>query len=202
MAIAPTHPPNRSGHGGRPPKGPRMPRSRRLTPDVVRARLTVASERLASNGDTDLAEAVDAVLAPRGWELLRKPATQAADDPNLALWMNKAIKDAIYAKAEAAGENVRDVVEEGFRRFLAGEFLPEKPVRTVRGSQVAKDNLNVRVTAALREKVAKRCPAASKELGWEVTPGRVAMSWLYAEYGISDDDQRGVSVPELPDHTD
>ncbi|QWA26845.1 hypothetical protein [Streptomyces osmaniensis] len=174
-----------------------MPRSRRLAPDVVRARLTVLADRLHKRDeDADFAEAVDAILAPRGWELL-KPAAQSTGEPNLALWMNKSIKEAIYAKAQAAGENVRDVVEEGFRKFLAGEFTPEKPVRTVRGSQVEKDNLNVRASAALCGQVTKRCPAATKELGWEVTPGRVAMSWLYAEYGISDDDQRGVTVPDI-----
>ncbi|MGV9278145.1 hypothetical protein [Streptomyces griseosporeus] len=179
-----------------------MPRSRRLAPDVVRARLTVASDRLNAAGDTDLAEAIDAVLAPRGWELLRKPVNPTTAEPNMALWMNKAIKDAIYARAQAAGENLAEVVEEGFRKFLAGEFVPEKPVRSARGSDTAKDNLNVRPSKALRDRVQERCPQVSEELGWEVTPGRVAMSWLYSEYGITDDDQRGVTTPALLDSAD
>jgi hypothetical protein len=214
LVNAPTHPPNRSNPGGSPPKGPRMPRSRRLTPDVIRARLTVAADRLRDGGDKDLAEAVDAVLAPRGWELLKKPASRANTEPNMALFMNKAIKTALEAKAraEAAEEAERTggkpkaaatvlaaVVNQGFEAFLAGEFVPAKPVRSVRGTSVEKSNLNIGPSKALRDQVEKLCPALSAELGWEVTPGRVAMAWLYSEYGITDDDQRGVTVPVVDD---
>lgn len=201
MDTAPTHPPNRSTGGGRPPKGPRMPRSsRRPAPDVVRARLTVAADRLRTNGDTDLADAVDAVLAPRGWELLRKPEKTTAADPNLAIFMNKAVKDAIYTSAEEAGENLARVVEEGFRQFIAGEFVPAKPLRSVRGSETVKENLNIRPSNELRQQVQALCPARSQELGWNVTPGLVAAAWLYEEYGITDDDQRGVTTPAAGTH--
>lgn len=215
MVNAPTHPPNRSNPGGSPPKGPRMPRSRRLTPDVIRARLTVLSGRLNSNkADADLAEAVDAILAPRGWELLKKPASRANTEPNMALFMNKTIKTALEekARAEAAEEAERTggkpkaaatvlaaVVNQGFEAFLAGEFVPAKPVRSVRGTSVEKSNLNIGPSKALRDQVEQLCPALSAELDWEVTPGRVAMAWLYSEYGITDDDQRGVTVPVVDD---
>lgn len=179
-----------------------MPRSRRLTPETVRARLTVASDRLRESGDPDLAEAIDAVTAPRGWELLKKPAKETTADPNMALWMNKAIKDAIHAKARAAGDSLPDVVDEGFRAFLAGDFVPAKPLRSARGSATPKDNLNVRPSKELRDQVEALCPERSAELGWKVTPGLVAAAWLYEEYGITDDDQRGVTVPELPDLDD
>ncbi|KPI31370.1 hypothetical protein OV320_2586 [Actinobacteria bacterium OV320] len=174
-----------------------MPRSRRLAPDVVRARLTVLADRLHATGaqDKDLAEAVDAILAPRGWELLRKPEKATAADRNMAISMNKAVKDAIYASAEAAGENLARVVEEGWRQFIVGEFVPAKPLRSVRGSETVKENLNIRPSDELREQVQALCPDRSKELGWNVTPGLVAASWLYEEYGITDDDQRGVTAP-------
>lgn len=175
-----------------------MTRPRRLAPDVVRARLTVASERLAAAGDTDLAEAVDAVLAPRGWELLKKPAVTSAANPNMAMSMNKAVKDAIAAKAKAAGDNLASVVDEGLQAFLDGEFVPDKPLRSARGSSTAKENLNVRPSKELRDQVEAVCAVRSRELGWTVTPGLVAMAWLYSEYGITEDDQRGVTVPELP----
>lgn len=172
-----------------------MPRSRRLAPDVVRARLTVLADRLHTGGDKDLAEAVDAVLAPRGWELLRKPEKPTAADRNMAIAMNKTVKEAIYRMAEEAGENLARVVEEGFRQFIAGEFTPSKPLRSVRGSQTAKENLNIRPSDQLRDEVQALCPARSQELGWQVTPGLVAAAWLYEEYGITDDDQRGVITP-------
>lgn len=214
MVNAPTHPPNRSNPGGSPPKGPRMPRSRRLTPDVIRARLTVAADRLRDGGGKDLAEAIDAILAPRGWELLKKPASRSGAEPNMALFMNKAIKTAleVKARAEAAEEAERTggkpkaaatilaaVVNQGFEALLAGDFVPSQPVRTVRGTSVEKSNLNIGPSKDLRDQVEKRCPALSAELGWEVTPGRIAMSWLYSEYGITDDDQRGVTSPDVDD---
>ena len=215
MANAPTHPPNRSNHGGSPPKGPRrMPRSRRLDPAVVRARLTVLSDRLHRNeADADLAETVDAILAPRGWELLKKPAKPTTAEPNVALWMNKSIKEYLEAKArqeakdeaEETGQPAKDaatilaaVVNEGWEKFLSGEFKPQKPLRSARGSATPKMNLNVRPKESLGQQVQAVCPAKSKELGWEVTPGLVAMAWLYSEYGITDDDQLGVTSPEIP----
>lgn len=214
MAIAPTHPPGRSNHGGgRPPKGPRMPRSRRLAPDVVRARLTVLADRLhKKDEDADFAEAVDAILAPRGWELLKRPDKRANTEPNMALWMNTSIKEALEAgaRAEAAKEAAKSggspraaatvlaaVVNLGFEKFLAGEFMPSQPIRSTRGTAVPKSNLNIGPSKALRDQVEQKCPQVSAELGWEVTPGRVAMSWLYEEYGITDDDQRGVTVPDI-----
>lgn len=192
-----------------------MTRSRRLTPEVVRARLTVASDRLREGGDKDLAEAIDAVTAPRGWELLKKPARETTAEPNMALWMNKSIKEYLEAKAreeakaeaEETGGQPKDaatvlaaVVNEGWEKFLAGEFDPRKPLRSARGSATPKMNLNVRPKDALAEKVKAACPARSKELGWEPTPGLVAIAWLYSEYGITDDDQLGVTSPELPAH--
>ncbi|WP_042174597.1 hypothetical protein [Streptomyces sp. NBRC 110035] len=176
-----------------------MPRSRRLAPEVVRARLTVASDRLRQSGDEDLAEAIDAVTAPRGWELLKKPVKETAADPNMALWMNKTIKDAILAASRVAGDSLPDVVDQGFRAFIAGDFVPAKPLRSARGSATPKDNLNVRPSKTLRDQVEALCPAKSTELGWQVTPGLVAAAWLYEEYGITDDDQRGVTAPAMPD---
>ncbi|MCL8016948.1 hypothetical protein [Streptomyces sp. AS02] len=195
-----------------------MPRPRRLTPDVVRARLSVLADRLHKRDeDADFAEAVDAILAPRGWELLKRPDKRANTDPNMALWMNTSIKQALEerARAEAKKEAEKSggkpraaatvlaaVVNQGFERFLAGDFVPSKPVRSVRGSSVEKSNLNIGPSKDLRGRVEQKCAQVSAELGWEVTPGRVAMSWLYEEYGITDDDQRGVTVPEMPDHAD
>lgn len=179
------------------------PRTRRLTPSVVRARLTAAADKLTRDGEPELSDAVQAVLAPRGWELLKNlPATGTSEEPNLAMWMNKSIKDAVQSRSLSAGEGLRDVVEEGLRRFVAGKFVPEKPLRSARGSATAKVNLNTRVTKTLLDQVAELCPARSEELGWRVTPGLVAMSWLYSEYGITDDDQRGVTAPALPDQDD
>ena len=232
MVNAHTRPPNRSPHGRRPPEGPSpVPPRRRVSYDLARARLATGAEHLRAQDSKELkaaADTIDQLLGPRGWEILRRPAppSQRDRDPNMALWMNKSIKDFLQAMAaqeakaefdqmspkqreqeglkepKGADTFLAEVVEEGYRRFLAGEFVPEKPLRTVRGSGTEKQNLNVRPSKELRDQVDELCPEKSKELGWEVTPGLVAVAWLYAEYGITDDQQRGLSVPEIPAHTD
>lgn len=219
MANAPLRPPNRSLNGGRPPKGPRMTRPRRLAPDTVRARLTALPGRLTNPEappaytDTEFAEAVDAVIAPRGWELL-KPTVPAGARVNLALYMATTVKAALEAKARAEavaeaeetgtpprdpGTVLGEVIDQGFARFIAGEFVPDRPVKKPRGKgpAVLKANLNVRTDQGLRDRVAELCPARSAELGWTVTPGMVAMAWLFSEYGITEDDQIGVTVPAV-----
>ncbi len=226
MANAPTHPPNRSNHGGSPPKGPRrMTRSRRLAPDTVRERLTVLSDRLkgtpspgADPGltDADYAEAVDAVLAPWGWELLKKESVVSETARiNLAMFMPAAVKKALEAKARVeavedakemgatpkpAGTVLGEVIDQGFDQFLRGLFTPERPLKKPRGRgpEIVKSNLNVRADKALRDRVAAVCPDRSAQLGWTVTPGLVAMAWLFSEYGITEDDQIGVTTPEMP----
>ena len=221
MVNAPPPPRNWPNHGGPPPKGPRrMTRPRRLAPDVVRDRLTALSGHLKEPADkaaytnAEFAEAVDAVLAPRGSELLKRPVSGKAR-VNMALFMASTVKAALEAKARAealeeamqTGEDPKDpgtvlgeVLDEGFERFLRGEFVPERPVKKPRGRgpEIVKANLNVRADEGLRERVRVLGEAKSVEWGWKVTPGMVAMSWLFSEYGITEDDQIGVTVPEMP----
>ncbi|MBP5918698.1 hypothetical protein F3K34_43730 [Streptomyces sp. LBUM 1486] len=159
-----------------------MARSPRLNPDVIRARLTVAADRLAERGDDDLAEAVRAVMQPRGWELL-KPAPASSGNRNLGLWMDKAAKERIERKAKEAGDALADVVNEGYRKFLAGEFVPAPLARAPRGSAPEKENLNVRPDNTLREQVEAAAAAKSEELGHPVSASRVAMAFLFSEYG-------------------
>lgn len=217
VATTPTRPPNRPRKGGRPPEGPStVPPRRRISYDLARARLTAGAEHLRAQDSKELkaaAETIDALLAPRGWEILRPSARQEDADPNLAIWMNRSIKEFLEAKAglearaeaeesgqpaKAPGTVLARVIDEGFRAFLEGRFVPERPLRSARGSATEKQNLNVRPSKALRDAVQEVCPAKSKELGWPVTPGLVAAAWLYSEYGITEDDQRGVTVPQLP----
>ncbi|MFB7738246.1 hypothetical protein ACFC08_28435 [Streptomyces sp. NPDC056112] len=197
-----------------------MTRPRRLAPHTVRARLTALPGRLTNPDtapaytDVEFAEAVDAVIAPRGWELLRKPPASDTARANVALYMATTVKAALEAKAraEAAAEAeetgmaprdpgtvLGEVIDQGFQRFLQGQFVPDRPVKKPRGKgpAIVKANLNVRVDQGLRDQVAELCPARSVELGWTVTPGMVAMAWLFSEYGITEDDQIGVTTPAV-----
>lgn len=193
MRHAPTRPPNHPG-GRRPPKGPLVARSPRLTPEIVRARLTVAADRLAERGDADLAEAVNAVLSPRGWQLLKPaPAGTGGGNPNLALFMSKTVKQRLEETAAEAGKEsgkkpatvLAEVVNEGWQRFLDGEFEPVPPVRAPRGKAPAKENLNLRPDGSLRERVDE----AAKQRGIGMSAGQIAVSYLFDEYGITDEDQ-------------
>ncbi|MFI2620427.1 hypothetical protein [Streptomyces sp. NPDC018584] len=165
---------------------------RRLTPDITRARLTVAADRLKQNGDDDLAEAVEAVLQPRGWELLKPPASTSGD-PNVALFMSSTVKKALEEAAAESGQApatvLAEVVNEGWRKFLAGEFMPSPPVRAPRGKAPAKENLNLRPSGALKEQVEEAAKAASAEAGWQMSAGKIAMAYLFDEYGITAEDQ-------------
>jgi hypothetical protein len=173
-----------------------------LTRPVVRARLTVAADRLRRDGEDDLASAVDAVLAPRGWELLRPDPGPEDRNPNMSLFMPKDLKDALMAAAEEAREmaargeipagdpagNLTDDVDRGFRLFLSGKFTPTPPVRSKRGSNIPKTNLNVRPSGALRDEAAELAEAKSAELGWKLSVSRVAIAYLLHRYGIDEEE--------------
>lgn len=199
-----------------------MTRPRPMDPAFVRERLTQLSDRLKTSEtrldpevtNASYAEALDVVLAPRGSVLLNRPVSRGSR-VNMALWMAATVKASLEGKAKAeakaeskeTGQDARDpgtilgeVIDEGFERFLRGEFTPDRPVKKPRGKgePIVKANLNVRANEALRDQVRDVCPARSTELGWTVTPGMVAMSWLFSEYGITEDDQIGVTVPEIP----
>jgi hypothetical protein len=167
--------------------------TRRLAPAVVRARLTVAADRLAERGDKDLAEAVHAVLDTRGWELLKPPTSTGGGNPNVALFMSKSVKKTLEESAAEAGREagkkpltvLAEVVNEGWQKFLDGEFEPVPPARAGRGKAPEKENLNIRPDGSLRKQVTE----AALERGTGLTAGQIAMSYLFDEYGISDADQ-------------
>ncbi|MFD5848312.1 hypothetical protein [Streptomyces chartreusis] len=178
-----------------------MARTPRLTPDTIRARLPLAAGKLREIGSTDLAEAVEAavdLVGSPGWKLT-PPAER-----NVALFMSRWVKRTLEEKARlaAADESARTgkaplpaattlalVVEEGWRKFLAGEYEPLPPVRAARGQSPEKENLNLRPSGELKQQVEDACAEASEAAGWKMSAGKIAMSYLYDEYDISDEDQ-------------
>lgn len=187
MVNAPTRPPNRPRSERRTPKGPFVaPRTPTSSAHTIRARLTAASATLTKAGAPDLAAAVDEVLAPGGWGLLRRTEENADANPNLAIHMNKAIRESLKTKAEAKGTSLSADVTEAFRLFLAGEFVPDAPIRSQRNSGAEKANLNVRPDASLLQQVLDVAEQKSAEYGWKVTPARVAAAYLMKKYRISE----------------
>jgi hypothetical protein len=173
-------------------------RSRRPDLEVVRAHLIVAADRFDESGDKAVAQTFRSLLEPRGWELL-KPATMSSGARNVALYMSGWVKNRLEERAREIGRErepetapltvLGEIVEEGWQKFLDGAYEPLPPVRAPRGKAPVRVNLNVRPSNELRERVQEACPAASDLLGWDVTPGKVAASYLFDEFDITDEDQ-------------
>jgi hypothetical protein len=160
----------------------------RITADTARDRLTAAADTLRSSRTKthkEAAEAIDAILAPGGWRLLR-PKDTGTGGSNLALGMDKDLKTALVAAAEAKNASLSEDVSEGFRQFLAGQWTPDKPRRATRnsGATGSRTNLNVRPDGELRELVRQRLQTASAQAGWRITETHVAIGWLLHHYGI------------------
>lgn len=152
---------------------------------ALRAQLVAASDRLRDVDSPQLADAVDALLAPGAWGLLRKSDPTSDSGPrNFSIAMTHSEKDRIKACAAASGDELVDRVNEGFRLFLTGEFLPGKPTRAARGTAPTQASLNVRADEKLREKVAVHCERLVAELGWKPSPSGVARAYLRGIYRI------------------
>ncbi|MEV8455476.1 hypothetical protein AB0467_34635 [Streptomyces sp. NPDC052095] len=163
-----------------------MARTPTSSASTIRARLTAASAKLTEAGAPDLAAAVDEVLAPNGWGLLRRTEEGANANPNMAIFMNVEIRESLKAKAAAKGATLTADVNEAFTKFLAGVFVPDAPSRSRRNSGAEKGNLNVRPDADLVQQVKDIAEQKSAEYGWTVTPARVASAYLMRKYRISE----------------
>ncbi|KKZ72084.1 hypothetical protein XF35_40030 [Streptomyces platensis subsp. clarensis] len=156
----------------------------RSTSESIRARLVVASDKLRPT-DPLLADALDEVLAPRGWELLKlKPATRSGGNPNLAIPMPRDVREQLKA---LASESLTADVNEAFTAFLAGKFVPDAPVRARRNSGATAETVNLNVTPDrdLMQQVKDIAPERTQEYGWTVTPARVAAAYLLQKHNIT-----------------
>jgi hypothetical protein len=146
----------------------------------MRDRLKTASTRLREAGHADSADAVDAVLAPGGWTLLRQQ--DAPFTTNLPLTMRASLRDQMKKAAEEQNLTLTAVVTEGHRKTLDGTWTPPESRRIVRaGASVADDPrvvLNVTVDDALRKELRDRLPGLSEELGYKLTEGGIAVAYL------------------------
>ncbi|MDK0525035.1 hypothetical protein [Streptomyces sp. ML-6] len=143
----------------------------------LRPRLTAAATKLRTLGEPDLAEAIDTVLAPNGWGLLRRsdPVAAASLHRNLAMRMTAEWREQIKTRAEAAGDKLVEEVNEGLQKYLDGKFVPVAPGRSPYGSGTEMVNLNVRATDSLREQVAER---------GDHSPALVASAYLMSKYKV------------------
>jgi hypothetical protein len=124
--------------------------------------------------------AVDAILKPGGWTQLRED--EGVFTTNLPLTTRKSLRDALKKAAERKRESLTGVVTQGFGEVLAGTWTP--PERGKSSPMAAGDSravLNVTIEDALRKKIQRALPRLSEELGYKVTEGGIAMSYLLKE---------------------
>lgn len=145
MANAPKkRPPTNTS--GRPPRGPRP-----VTTDRnLRAGLTAASARLKEVNSPELAAYVDTALAVGAFRI-----RESEGGDNLTIRLPVTARDHIKKAAADMGVDVNSVVEEGFRRFLAGEFTVPARGWERRGTAQAKANFNARPAELLQKQVAE-----------------------------------------------
>jgi hypothetical protein len=156
----------------------------------IRTRLKSAAKQLKTDGHDELASAVDAVLAPGGWSLLRSGAG-APSASNLPITLDEDLREALKREAEAKDVTLSSLVNDGFRAVVAGTWVPPKPVRARRGAAYATRRvvLNVRADDVARADLRDMLPELSAALGFRVTEGHVALAWMREELGLDSDSE-------------
>jgi hypothetical protein len=151
------------------------------------ANLIQAAETLREVGKPKLAESIDFVLGPKGngfTTRLRQDlaGTELARTPNLPIRMLKSDRDVIQQTKSAS---LTSILNDGFRRFLAGEFEVRKEPRR----RVSESNptlvLNAAPDGELHADVARRCREL-KEAGQRpvLAVSNVAAAILYDHFSL------------------
>lgn len=185
VVNAPTRPPGPRSLR----RSPRGPRTVALNPEDQRRRdqLVTAANTLRESGKPDLADAVDYVLTPAGQKFIGRLHYQKLSetaDPPLSIGMTVSRKTQVKQAAAAAGDTLTSVLDDGFRRFLAGEFEFRRE-RAAHGKAESRATLNTRPDGVLQGEVARRCrelKEASGAVGLGLSP--VAAAILYERYGL------------------
>ncbi|MFF7527269.1 hypothetical protein [Streptomyces pseudovenezuelae] len=168
----------------------------------ARARLTAGSELLKSVTasksalEPDVAERlqefaldVDAILAPRGWTILRD-SDEAATLAQLSLTITRALREALKSAEAEFAAPLGPLADQGLRAALDGWLPPKTLVRRARTAQeaVAKANeravLQIEVNAALRKQVQDKLEEMTKRAGYRVTLSSIAISWIADQLGV------------------
>jgi len=175
----------------------------------IRDRLTTAAAHLKNLGDAEAAEAerlhqdeeaasahrdradeaydaaaaVESILAPRGYLLLRRQEQTAPASP-LTVTLNEDLKRTLLAAGEEFGVVFSGLAEEAYRLVRDSEWLPPKPTKAARGTGGKKAVLNVRVDAVLRQEVQELLPALAERVGYRITEGSIVLAHICEELGI------------------
>lgn len=131
----------------------------------------------------DSAAAVDAVLAPRGYVLLKNTEVLGATG-KLTLSLAKTLKDALTVAGAEFGVVFSGLVEEAYQKVRDGEWVPPQSVRAPKGTAGGAAVLNVAINEELRRQVRAMLPELSAQAGYRVTEGGIAVSYICDQLGI------------------
>lgn len=149
-----------------------------------RERLKNAATVLRADGHDEEARDVEAVLAPGAWSWLRETESTKDGLSPLALTLDRRLKNALAAAAEDMGAVPSTVVVEGYRAFLAGEFVPPRIVAVRGKGTYDKTTMTVTVPKELRAQVSAMIPQVVDEVGYRVTLSSIALEWLLDQLGV------------------
>lgn len=158
-------------------------RGHRLVPASLPDDLKAAAAYLKKSGKPSYAHSVESLLEPDGWKALRDSMEQGATSP-LSITLDSELQAAIKDAAEEFGAPLRALAEAGYRKVLAGEWLPEKVNRRKWSANSSKSVLQIRVDAGLRRQVQAQLPHLSAEAGYRITEGGIVIGWICEELGV------------------
>lgn len=139
--------------------------------------------RLCAESAYDAASAVESILAPRGYLLLRREEQPGTGSP-LTVTLNEELKKTLLAAGEEFGVVFSGLAEEAYRLVRDGEWLPPKAAKAPRGTGGGKAVLNVRIDANLREQVQEMLPSLIERAGYRITEGGIVLAHICEELGI------------------
>jgi hypothetical protein len=163
-----------------PPKS-RIADALAVVPDAKKA-----AAFLKRNGETDLAQAVRELVdytVHAGQLHQNATAREAELSRNRPLQVHRDFRT--HVNARRAKKTLPKVVVPYLERFVAGEWVPERPQRTAWESRDAKVNINLRVSDDLWDEVDRiaKDPEAVKDRGYKLTAIQVAIAALREEFG-------------------
>lgn len=156
----------------------------------IRELLTPAPQILREAGHPRIAEAVEAVLAPGGWQELQAEGGEGVFTTNVPLTIRASLRDAIKdaSKRSLKTRNLSALVSEGYGKVLEGSWMPPAPSRPQRmapgDSRVV---LNVTLDDKLRKDLRAQFGRLQEELGYKVTEGGTAVAYLRHRLSITDE---------------
>jgi hypothetical protein len=167
----------------------------------ARARLIEGNKLLksvAASADLEPAEAerlqefaldVDAMLAPRGWVILRD-SDEAAVLAQLSLTITRALREALKSAEAEFWTPLGALADQGLQAALDGWLPPKTLVRRSRTAQEAATKaheravLQIEVNAALRRQVLGQLEQMTERAGYRVSLSSIAISWIADQLGV------------------